>query len=59
MTGPLGVGCPMWANREWVGSHLPADTAPGDELAAYAGVCNAVEGNTTFYGLPSPDTSAG
>ncbi len=56
MTGPLGVGCPMWANRDWVGSYLPGETAPGRELEAYGRLCNAVEGNTTFYGLPSPDT---
>ena len=52
----LGVGCPMWGNRAWVGTHLPADTPPGSELAAYARVCNAVEGNTTFYALPAAAT---
>ena len=46
----------MWANRDWVGTHLPADTPPGSELAAYARVCNAVEGNTTFYALPEAAT---
>ena len=50
---PLGVGCPMWANREWVGSFFPEDTPPGRELDAYGRVCNAVEGNTTFYATPS------
>ena len=49
----LGVGCPMWANRDWVGRYLPADTPAGEELAAYSSVCNAVEGNTTFYAVPS------
>ncbi len=44
----------MWANRDWVGRHLPTDTRPGHELAAYSRVCNAVEGNTTFYALPDP-----
>lgn len=46
----------MWAHRPWVGRHLPAATAPGRELAAYARVVNAVEGNTTFYALPSAAT---
>jgi len=55
-TSPLGVGCPMWANRDWVGSALPAGTPVGGELAAYARVLNAVEGNTTFYALPAPET---
>jgi len=53
---PLGVGCPMWANREWVGTAFPVDTPVGGELAAYVRVCNAVEGNTTFYALPAPAT---
>ena len=46
----------MWANRDWVGRSLPHDTAPGRELEAYARVCNAVEGNTTFYATPDPGT---
>lgn len=48
----------MWANREWVGRALPHDTAPGRELEAYARVCNAVEGNTTFYATPDGSTVA-
>ncbi len=45
----------MWANRDWVGSYLPSDTVAGRELNAYSRVCNSVEGNTTFYALPSSD----
>lgn len=56
VTVPLGVGCPMWANRDWVGTAFPTDTPAGAELEAYARICNAVEGNTTFYALPSPST---
>lgn len=48
----LGVGCPMWANRDWVGTYLPSDTPVGRELEPYSLVCNAVEGNTTFYAIP-------
>ena len=48
----------MWANRDWVGRYLPGGTPPGRELAAYATWCNAVEGNTSFYGLPNPATVA-
>lgn len=48
----------MWANREWVGRWFPAELAPGDELSAYATWCSAVEGNTTFYALPSEATVA-
>jgi uncharacterized protein YecE (DUF72 family) len=52
----LRVGCAMWADRRWVGTYFPADTPVGRELAAYQTWCTAVEGNTTFYGLPSPST---
>ena len=46
----------MWANRDWVGRSLPADTPAGRELDAYARVVNAVEGNTTFYATPDTAT---
>lgn len=46
----------MWADRRWIGAFFPADTPPGRELLAYRTWCTAVEGNTTFYGLPSPET---
>lgn len=49
----LRVGCPMWANREWVGRWFPATTAAGEELSVYATWCTTVEGNTTFYASPS------
>ncbi|MEM9654113.1 MAG: DUF72 domain-containing protein [Actinomycetota bacterium] len=52
----LRVGCAMWAHRPWVGRYFPSDTRQGRELAAYASWCTAVEGNTSFYGLPAPDT---
>lgn len=48
----LHVGCPMWAQRAWVGRHLPADTVPGQELVPYSRLLDAVEGNTTFYASP-------
>ncbi|MGB8858847.1 MAG: DUF72 domain-containing protein [Ilumatobacteraceae bacterium] len=52
----LYVGCPMWAQRAWVGRFLPHDTVGGQELRAYSHLLNAVEGNTTFYAAPSPTT---
>ncbi len=51
----LAVGCPMWAHRPWATRYF-GSTAPGEELRAYAGWCTAVEGNTTFYALPKPET---
>jgi uncharacterized protein YecE (DUF72 family) len=48
----------MWANREWIGTYFPPETTQGRELSAYASWCTAVEGNTSFYGLPAPSTVA-
>ena len=48
----------MWADRRWIGRYFPDDTPTGRELGAYASWCTAVEGNTTFYGLPAPATVA-
>lgn len=56
MASPLfRVGCPMWAHPPWVGRFLSPGNR-GRELAEYAGWCNAVEGNTTFYAVPSART---
>jgi uncharacterized protein YecE (DUF72 family) len=48
----LYVGCAMWTHKAWQGRLMPG----GDRLRAYAGWCNAVEGNTTFYATPSRAT---
>ncbi len=54
----LRVGCAIWADRQWRGRYFPPDVPAGRELSAYVTWCTAVEGNTTFYGLPSPETVA-
>ncbi len=54
----LHVGCAMWAHRSWVGRFLPLATPAGGELEAYAKVVDAVEGNTTFYAVPTPATAS-
>lgn len=46
----------MWAHRAWQGRFLPDGLGRAEQLAAYATWCSAVEGNTTFYGLPSAAT---
>lgn len=45
----------MWTHPDWVGRFLSASNR-GNELAEYSGWCNAVEGNTTFYAVPSAAT---
>jgi len=52
----LHVGCAMWAYPPWQGRYLPQPLPPRERLRAYASWCNAVEGNTTFYAVPPPDT---
>ncbi|MFN7151820.1 MAG: DUF72 domain-containing protein, partial [Microthrixaceae bacterium] len=52
----LRVGCPMWAHKPWQGKYLPEKLGRSEQLSAYATWCNAVEGNTTFYGTPSIET---
>jgi len=50
----LHVGCAMWTHKSW---RFPAHPLPAHErLRSYAGWCNAVEGNTTFYATPARDT---
>jgi uncharacterized protein YecE (DUF72 family) len=44
--------------KGWIGRLFPAGTKQQDFLARYAEVFNTVEGNTTFYALPTPDTVA-
>ncbi|WP_306216276.1 DUF72 domain-containing protein [Actinoplanes sp. RD1] len=46
----LHVGCAMWTHKAWPSSQ--------ERLRSYAGWCNAVEGNTTFYATPARETVA-
>ncbi len=52
------LGCPIWGNKSWVGELFADDAKPPDFLRQYAAVFNTVEGNTTFYGLPTATTVA-
>ncbi|MBD9423911.1 DUF72 domain-containing protein [Pseudomonas sp. PDM15] len=53
---PYFLGCPSWSEPAWRGSFYPADLRPADTLSHYAATFNAVEGNTTFYARPAPQT---
>jgi len=44
------LGLPAWAFQGWQGPYLRKNAPP---LAEYARVFNAVEGNTTFYRIPT------
>lgn len=53
---PYRLGCPGWACDDWVGSFYTTSNRQR-WLEQYASVFNAVEGNSTFYGLPSLETA--
>jgi uncharacterized protein YecE (DUF72 family) len=50
----LHVGCAMWTHPAWVGRISPRQS--DGRLRSYAGWCNAVEGNSTFYAVPARST---
>jgi uncharacterized protein YecE (DUF72 family) len=52
------LGCPGWGVKTWVGRLFPTGTRPTEFLERYARVFNTVEGNTTFYALPTADVVA-
>jgi uncharacterized protein YecE (DUF72 family) len=54
----LFVGCAQWTHKPWQGRLIAHPLPPHERLRAYAGWCNAVEGNTTFYAIPPRDTVA-
>lgn len=54
----MHLGGPVWSCNAWLGSLYPADARTPAMLGHYAAVFNAVEGNSTFYGVPSGDTFA-
>jgi uncharacterized protein YecE (DUF72 family) len=55
-TLPYFLGCPAWACPEWVGQLFPRGTKRAEFLRHYSLLFNTVEGNTTFYGMPTLDT---
>lgn len=52
----LRMGCPVWAHNPWVGNFFTSDAKRPDFLPQYGSVFNTVEGNSSFYGLPSEKT---
>ncbi len=52
---PYYIGAPLWALKEWKGRFFTKSAKPADFLRQYAQFFNAVEGNTTFYSVPSEE----
>ena len=46
----------MWSLKSWQGRFMGHPLPAAERLRAYAGWCNAVEGNTTFYATPARET---
>lgn len=52
----INLGTSSWQFDEWRGVFFPSGLPKTTYLPYYAGQFNAVEVNTTFYGLPRPAT---
>lgn len=53
---PLYLGLSQWSHNHWQQSIYGKGCKNGDRLARYAEVFHTVEGNTTFYAIPSMTT---
>ena len=51
------LGCPVWACPAWVGKVFRAGAARREWLHAYSQCFNTVEGNSTFYAIPTVETA--
>ncbi len=54
-TWKYSVGCPVWNCKQWAGEVYPDKGAAKQSLPWYARHFGCVEGNSSFYGLPSLD----
>lgn len=52
------LGCAVWSHKDWVGNLYPPKSQPRDFLNLYSRRFTTVEGNTTFYAIPSAETIA-
>ena len=52
------LGCAVWSYKEWVGNLYPPKSRSQDFLNLYSQRFTTVEGNTTFYAIPTTETIA-
>lgn len=52
----FSIGCAVWAYKGWQGGLFPVESRPGEFLRLYSRRFTTVEGNTTFYSVPSAET---
>ncbi|MBE9068905.1 DUF72 domain-containing protein [Leptolyngbya cf. ectocarpi LEGE 11479] len=55
MTADFRLGCAVWAYKSWLGNFYPAESRATNFLRLYGERLTCVEGNTTFYSIPSPE----
>ena len=53
---PYFIGCPVWSWPQWRGSVYTSKAPKSEWLSQYSRKFNTVEGNTTFYGIPTLDS---
>ncbi|MEM7796898.1 MAG: DUF72 domain-containing protein [Cyanobacteria bacterium P01_C01_bin.118] len=49
------IGCAVWAYKDWLGNFYPTGSRAHDFLHLYGQRMTCVEGNTTFYSIPSQE----
>jgi uncharacterized protein YecE (DUF72 family) len=54
---PYFLGCPVWTSPEWKGTVYRAKSPRSQWLKEYSAAFPTVEGNSTFYALPSLETA--
>lgn len=52
---PIRLGCPVWSCGDWADVVYPAKTPKREYLNWYSQMFNCVEGNSSFYAIPSPE----
>ncbi|MBQ4835360.1 MULTISPECIES: DUF72 domain-containing protein [Pseudoalteromonas] len=52
----LYLGCPQWSSSHWKGRFFSQHCSNANMLSEYATMFNSVEGNTSFYANPKPET---
>jgi len=52
----ISLGTQSLGSRSWIGRFYPPNAKPGEYLQFYSRIFNAVEINTTFYGIPKAST---
>ncbi len=52
----FAMGLAIWGYKNWLGTFFPEKTPAQNFLKRYGDRFSIVEGNTTFYSIPSPET---